>query len=103
MCAIFCREAGLGACPSYYFNATESTCTFGDVEGDLILVPHGQGVKAMSDVAAEEHAVDRSEIIKSNIHYWFLALGYFVSRTFSCNFPWSPWSRMSHYSSQVDP
>ena len=61
MCSIFCREAGGGVCPIYYFNATDSTCTFGDVEGDLILVPHGHGVKAMKDVAAAEHTVERSK------------------------------------------
>ena len=61
MCAIFCREAGDGVCPIYYFNATDSTCTFGDVDGDLVLVPHGQGVKAMADVAAPELAVEMSE------------------------------------------
>ena len=40
---------------------TDSTCTFGDVEGDLVLVPHGQGVKAMADITASEHSVERSE------------------------------------------
>ena len=62
MCAIFCREAGDGVCPIYYFNATDSTCTFGDIEGDLGLVPHGQGVKAMTYIGAPELTVERSKL-----------------------------------------